>query len=434
MTITIIGTGYVGLVTGAVFADFGHKVYCVDIDPKKIDSLKKGNVPFFEPGLEELVRRNLVQKRLIFTTSYETSVPKSKVVFICVGTPPKTNGEADLTYLFDAVKETAKHLKGYTLITIKSTVPIGVEEKLEETIKGTAKNKFEFASCPEFLKEGSAVEDAKNPDRIVIGTKSKKAADLLLDLYKHLNGQRVVCDLRSAQTIKYVANTFLATKISFANAVADICEKLGADAEIVLSGAGYDKRIGRNFLYPGVGYGGSCFPKDVSAFIHIADNVGYNFQLLKSVEDINHNQVNVFFQKVTKHLKKLDGKTVTVLGLSFKPNTDDIREAPSVKVISKLLEQGAIIQAYDPAAANHIRNMFKDGVKIYENPYDALEGSEAMLIITEWNEFKELDLTKVKHTMSKPIIIDGRNIYNPETVRSLGFVYEGIGRIQSNKL
>lgn len=428
MTISIIGTGYVGLVTGAVFADFGHKVYCVDVDEKKIHSLKQGSIPFFEPGLEELVKRNLAQKRLFFTTDYQTAVPNSKVVFICVGTPPKENGEADLTYLFDSVKETAKHLKGYTLITIKSTVPIGVEQQLEDIIKDTTNSKFEFASCPEFLKEGSAVEDAKNPDRIIIGTKSKKAADLLLDLYKHLNGQRVICDLRSAQTIKYVANTFLATKISFANAVANICEKLGADAETVLTGVGLDKRIGRSFLNPGVGYGGSCFPKDVSAFIHIAGQTGYDFQLLKSIEEINRRQIDIFFEKITKHLKNLDKKTVSVLGLSFKPNTDDIREAPSVKIINKLLEQRAIVKAYDPAAANHIRKLFGEKIEITENPYDALEGSKAMLIVTEWNEFKELDLIKAKRLMSKALIVDGRNIYNPELVKALGFIYEGMGR------
>lgn len=428
MTITIVGTGYVGLVTGAVFADFGHKVYCLDIDQNKIAKLKGGDIPFYEPGLEELVRINLAQKRLVFTTSYSQSIPKSKVVFICVGTPAKENGEADLTYLFSSIKETAKHLKGYTLMAIKSTVPIGVEVELEAIMKNTAKNKFEFASCPEFLREGSAVEDAKNPDRIVIGTKSTKAADLLLDLYKHLNGQRLVCDLRSAQTIKYAANTYLATKISFANAIANICEKLGADAETVLTGVGLDRRIGKNFLSPGVGYGGSCFPKDVAAFIQIADSIGYNFSLLKATQEINKKQVDLFIDKITQALGTISGKTVGILGLAFKPNTDDIREAPSVRIISKLLQQEAKIKAYDPAAANNVRKVFGSQIELTENPYDALTDAEVMLVITEWNEFKELDLVKAKKLMSQPVIIDGRNIYDPEKVQSLGFIYQGIGR------
>lgn len=428
MTISIIGTGYVGLVTGAVFADFGHKVYCVDVDEKKISTLKKGDLTFYEPGLEEMVRRNLVQKRLIFTTSYSQSVPNSKVVFICVGTPAQDNGEANLTYLFDSVKETVKHLKGYTLIAIKSTVPIGVEVELEKMTENSAKGKFEFASCPEFLREGSAVEDAKNPDRIVIGSKSTKAVDLLLDLYKHLNGQRLICDMRSAQTIKYAANTYLATKISFANAIANICERMGADAETVLTGIGLDKRIGRSFLYPGVGYGGSCFPKDVAAFIKIADKSGYDFSLLKATEEINKSQANLFFDKVTKVVGNLQDKQIALLGLAFKPNTDDIREAPSLRIIPQLLQAGAKIQAYDPAAANNIRKMYGDQIKITETPYEAVKDTEALLIITEWNEFKELDLTQVKKLMAKPIIVDGRNIYDPERVRSLGFTYASMGR------
>lgn len=428
MTITIIGTGYVGLVTGAVFADFGHKVICVDTDEKKIDSLIQGDVPFFEPGLEELVRQNLVQKRLIFTSSYKEAVPNSQVVFICVGTPSDKNGEANTNYLFEAISETARHFKNNTLIVIKSTIPIGLEEKIEKTIKNQSKNKFELASCPEFLREGSAVEDAKNPDRVVIGTTSKKATNTLLELYKHINGYRLVCDIRSAQTIKYAANTYLATKISFANAVANICERLGADAEIVLEGVGLDKRIGKNFLRPGVGYGGSCFPKDVSAFIHIAQNAGYDFTLLKSVEEINQGQVDLTLQKLSKEIGNLKGKTISILGLAFKPNTDDIREAPSVKIIKKLLGQGAKVKAYDPAAANNIQNIFENNVEITQNPYDALKNSEAMLIVTEWNEFKELNLSKVKKLMKKAIIIDGRNIYDPSKVKTLGFSYQGIGR------
>lgn len=428
MTISIIGTGYVGLVTGAVFADFGHQVFCVDIIKEKIDSLKKGEIPFYEPGLEELVKRNIAQKRLFFTTNYATSIPKSKVVFICVGTPPKENGEADLSCVYSATKETAKYLRRYTLIAIKSTVPIGVETDLKKVISQITKVPFEFASCPEFLREGSAVKNAVQPDRIVIGTQSQKAADILLDLYKHFNGQRVVCGLGSAQMIKYVANSFLATKISFANAIANLCDKLGADAEVVLHGVGLDQRIGRTFLYPGVGYGGSCFPKDVSAFAKIAQKTGSPFKLLDEVNLINKNQAQIFVDKVANALKPIKGKTVTVLGLSFKPNTDDIREAPSLKIIKKLLDLGAKVKAYDPQAIKHVKKIFAGKIEFSENPYQALEESEALLLITEWNEFKELDLLKIKKIMKQPIIIDGRNIYDPTKVKTLGFLYRGIGR------
>ncbi|MBI4039693.1 UDP-glucose/GDP-mannose dehydrogenase family protein [Candidatus Daviesbacteria bacterium] len=429
MTISIIGTGYVGLVTGAVFADFGHKVYCVDIDEEKIKMLKNGMIPFYEPGLEELVKRNINQHRLFFTTKYSQAVPLSKIVFICVGTPPAANGEADLTYLFNSVSETAKHLKGYTLIAIKSTVPIGVEDELQSLIGKNTKARYEFASCPEFLREGSAVEDAMKPDRIVFGTKGNKAADILLDLYKHFNGQRLVCDLRSAQMIKYAANALLATKVSFANAVAILCEKTGADVEVVLDGVGLDRRIGRNFLHPGVGYGGSCFPKDVIAFIKIADKAGYDFDLLKSVDQINRDQVDYFVQKTQKLLDGLNDKTIAVLGLSFKPNTDDMREAPSVSIINKLIAGGAYVKAYDPVANDNAKRILQN-VDVYfaQDPYDAARGADAIMIVTEWNEFKELDLSELKKLMNKPVIIDGRNIYDPNQVRSLGFIYQGIGR------
>lgn len=428
MTISIIGTGYVGLVTGAIFADFGHKVFCVDVDEKKINSLKKGDLTFYEPGLEEIVKRNIVQKRLFFTTNYAQAVPKSKVIFICVGTPQSQNGEADLSYLFSAVSQTAQYLKSFTLIAIKSTVPIGVEEELEKIIKEKSPAQFEFASCPEFLREGSAVEDAQNPDRIVIGTKSKKAADMLLDLYKHLNGQRVICDLRSAQIIKYVANSFLATKISFANSIANLCEKTGADIETVLTAVGLDKRIGRTFLYPGVGFGGSCFPKDIAAFINLAQKNGCNLEIMEAVREVNEKQADLFVDKIIKQLKSVKGKTLAILGLSFKPNTDDIREAPSVKIIQKLLNLGAKIKAYDPAAVLNAKKVLGDAVTFTNSSYEALEKAQALILVTEWNEFKELDLEKTKKIMDKPIIFDGRNIYNPQKVKDLGFIYQGIGR------
>lgn len=428
MTISIIGTGYVGLVTGAIFADLGHKVFCLDIDKQKIASLKNGEIPFYEPGLKELVKRNVDQKRLLFTTESREAIPKSKVVFICVGTPANGNGEANLSYLFSAVTEVAKHLKGYTLIAIKSTVPIGVEVELEKLISSSATAKYEFASCPEFLKEGSAIEDAQCPDRIIIGTKSKKAADLLLDLYKHMNGQRIVCDLRSAQMIKYAANSFLATKISFANAVANLCEKSQADAEVVLRGIGLDNRIGKAFLSPGVGFGGSCFPKDIAAFIKLAEKYGHSFDLLKAVESINQQQIDLFIEKVIKLVNPIKGKTLAVLGLAFKPNTDDIREAPSIKIINKLLKMGAKINTYDPVAANNARVVLENSVTFTEDPYIALKDADAMLVVTDWNEFKELDLEKARKIMKKPTIIDGRNIYDPIKIKQLGFIYQGVGR------
>lgn len=428
MTISIIGTGYVGLVTGAVFADLGHKVYCVDIDDTKIKKLEKGEIPFFEPGLQELVKKTSSQGRLFFTTSYQQSVPNSKIVFVCVGTPPKDNGEPNLSYLHQATESAAKHLKDYTLIVIKSTVPIGVEKELEALIKKNSNAEFEFASCPEFLREGSAVEDTQTPDRIIIGTNSKKAADILLKLYEHFNGQRLICDLTSAQMIKYAANSLLATKISFANAIANLCEKTGADVELVLKGVGLDKRIGRPFLYPGVGYGGSCFPKDISAFIKIAEKAGLNFNLLKAVEEINNNQPHMFFDKVVEELGNLKDATIAILGLAFKANTDDIREAPSIKIIDLLLSKGAKIKAYDPEAMENMRQIFGDKIQYEENPYKAVEDASALLLITEWNEFRELDLVEVKKLMKKAIIFDGRNIYDPKEIKELGFIYHGIGR------
>ncbi|MDD2822910.1 MAG: UDP-glucose/GDP-mannose dehydrogenase family protein [Candidatus Daviesbacteria bacterium] len=428
MNISVIGTGYVGLVTGAVFADLGHKVCCVDVDESKIEKLIQGEIPFFEPGLQELVKKNLNKGRLIFTTSYEQSVPNSQVVFICVGTPPKNNGEPNLEYLYQATESTAKYLKDYTLIAIKSTVPIGVEKELESVIKKNSDAEFEFASCPEFLREGSAVEDTKTPDRVIIGTNSKKAADILLKLYEHFNGQRIICDLTSAQMTKYAANSLLATKISFANAIANLCESTGADVESVLKGVGLDKRLGRAFLYPGVGYGGSCFPKDISAFIKIAEKEKIDFKLLKAVEEINNNQPKKLFDKVIRELGNIKNETVAILGLAFKPNTDDIREAPSIKIIEMLLNKGAKIKVYDPEAMENVKKLFGDKIQYEETPYLAVTDASAALLITEWNEFKELDLEEIKRLMKKPIIFDGRNIYDPQEVRKLGFIYHSIGR------
>lgn len=430
MTITIIGAGYVGLVTAAVFSELGNKVYCVDVDHERVENLKKGKVPFYEPQLEEYLIRNIDKKKLVFTDKYNESVPNSQIVFICVGTPPKENGEADLKYLFSAVEETAKNIKNYTLITIKSTVPIGFEAELEALVKKHAKTKFEFAASPEFLREGTAIEDTLHPDRIVIGTSSPKAQKMLLELHSPLSGERVICDLRSAQLIKYASNSFLATKISFANALAILCEKMGADVTSVVRGVGLDKRIGQSFLNPGLGYGGSCLPKDVTAFIAQASHFGYDFDLLRSTDTINQNQIDNFVNKIINVFstaENLQNKKIAILGLAFKPNTDDMRDAPSVKIIKRLLELKAKIIAYDPKANNAAKKIMPE-IEYAPDVYSALSGADAGVIVTDWLEFAEIDLAKVKAIMKQPIIIDGRNIYDPQKIKDMGIKYTSIGR------
>ena len=434
MTLTVIGAGYVGLVTAAVFAELGNKIFCVDINKERIEGLKRGKVPFFEPSLSEYIKRNLSQKRLFFTTSYKESVPKSQVVFICVGTPPKENGEADLSYLFAAVEETAKNLAGYTLITIKSTIPIGFEDDLESTVKKYAKARFEFAACPEFLREGTAIEDTLHPDRIVIGSFSKKAQKILLSLHAPISGERIICDIRSAQLIKYAANSLLATKVSFANTIAALCEKMGADVEKVMAGVGADRRIGRSFLYPGIGYGGSCLPKDVLAFIAIGRHFGYDLSLLRAVDDINQWQIELFVGKVRKALgveedkgKNPQDKKVAVLGLAFKPNTDDMRDAPSIKIINHLLDLGIEVTAYDPQAMDNAKKILPK-VKFAEDVYSAIKNQDALLLVTEWPQFAQIDLARAKKLLKQPIIVDGRNLFPKDKVKELGFTYIGIGR------
>jgi UDPglucose 6-dehydrogenase len=434
MTITVIGASYVGLVTAAVFSDLGNKVYCIDVIKEKIEGLKKGEVPFYEPSLKDYIQRNIKAKRLIFTTEYKDAIPSSQNVFVCVGTPPKPDGEADLSYLFSAVEEVAKNMSKYTLITIKSTIPIGFEDDLEQTVKKHAKGAFEFAASPEFLREGTAIEDTLHPDRIVIGTTSKKAEKILLELYAPISGERLICDIRSAQLIKYASNALLATKISYANALAILCEKMNADVEKVITGVGLDKRLGRSFLYPGVGYGGSCLPKDVLAFIALSSRFDYNFSLLRAVDTINNNQVSQFINKIRKLLKTRDGGgkefaglKLAVLGLAFKPNTDDMRDAPSVKIINQLIDLGAEVTAYDPQAMDNAKKVLPP-IKYAKDPYDAVKGKDALLLLTEWPEFREMDFEKVKKLIKNPVIIDGRNIFDKEKVKSLGFKYIGVGR------
>lgn len=431
MTISIVGAGYVGLVTGSVFADFGHKVNIIDVNKKRIEELKKGKVPFFEPGLEELTKKGLESGRLEFTLNYSTAIPVSRVVFICVGTPPLEDGSVDLRQLYSATESVAKNLKGQTIIAVKSTVPIGIEIELEKIIRKNSKNHFEIVAVPEFLREGTAIEDTLHPDRIVIGVKNSrgKTVDRILDLHKHFSGERIITDLRSAQLIKYAANSLLATKVSFANAVAQLSEKIGADAEKVLHGVGLDKRIGRTYLYAGVGYGGSCLPKDVLAFVDVAQKFGYDFGLLKEVDRINQEQIENFVRKIRESLGgTVENKKIAILGLSFKPNTDDIREAPSLKIIELLLGQGAKISAFDPVAIPNVKKLLGNKIDYAKSALDAVKSADCLAVVTEWNEFLDLDLPKIKKLMKTPLIADGRNIFDAEKVKELGFKYFGIGR------
>ena len=429
MIITFIGHGYVGLVTAAIFADLGNMVWVVGRTPQKIADLNHGIMPFYEPGLEEMVKRNLAAGRIKFTLDYGKAVPGSEIIFIAVGTPPKKTGEADLTSVFEAAEEIGKHLDGYTVVATKSTVPPGTNRKVGEIITKTKLDKatFDIASCPEFLREGTALNDTMHPDRVVIGVESFKAQKIMVDLHKPINGKMIICNIETAEMIKYASNSLLSTKISFANAVAFLCERVGADVEQVLEGVGLDNRLGRSFLYPGVGYGGSCFPKDVKALIAIANTLGYDFQLLKAVDDVNEEASQLFIKKIEKTLTPLKGKTVGVLGLAFKPNTDDMREAPSIKIITALQKMGAHIKAYDPVAMENAKKLLQN-VTYQKNAYEVAEKADALVVVTEWNEFQQLDLKKIFESMRHPFLFDGRNIYEPGKVKKLGFKYQGVGR------
>lgn len=428
MTITVVGHGYVGLVTACVFADYGNKVWVIGHTKEKIARLKNGDPIIYEPGLKELLQKNLQAKRISFTLDYEKAIPESEIVFITVGTPPKENGETDLTSVLDVVRKIAKNLKkGFTVISCKSTVPVGTNRKIEIIIKRHKPKSAEFAvsSVPEFLREGTALHDTLNPDRVVIGSESKKAIELLLQLHQPINGKRVITNLSSTELIKYVSNAMLATKISFANLISLYCEKVNADVETVLEAVGQDIRIGRDFLYPGVGYGGSCLPKDVKAFISIGKNINLNTDFFNSIELVNLTVRKNFTKKI---INNAPGKKLAVLGLSFKPNTDDVREAPSLYIIDDLLKAGFEIKVYDPVATDNVKKIMADKIKYVKDPYQAIEKADALVIITEWNEFKQIDLAKVKKLLNKPYIFDGRNIYLTETMKKLGFKYYSIGR------
>ena len=429
MNISVIGSGYVGLVTGACFAELGNKVICVDCDVKKISHLKKGTVPIYEPGLEELIKLNLKNKRLKFTSSISTAVKASEVIFISVGTPALENGEADLTGIENVARSIAQNMDGYRLIVEKSTVPVETCAWVKKTISTYIKKnlKFDVVSNPEFLREGSAINDFTHPDRIVLGVESNKAKQIMTNLYKPLNRPILITNIKSAELIKHASNAFLATKISFINAIARICDKVGADVKEVAEGMGLDNRIGRYFLHAGIGYGGSCFPKDLEAFINIADRLGYDFAILKAVKNTNEEQKKYVLQKIKDELWIIKGKTIAVAGLAFKPNTDDLRNAPSIDLIRALIQEGAKVKVYDPKAMSKARETIKN-VVFCNDLYEAASAADCLVVATEWNEFKELDFAKLKKILKRPLIIDGRNIYDPKLLKALGFTYIGIGR------
>ncbi|MFA6017396.1 MAG: UDP-glucose/GDP-mannose dehydrogenase family protein [Patescibacteria group bacterium] len=429
MTITIIGHGYVGLVTACVFADFGNQVFVIGHTKEKIARLKSGDPIIYEPGLKELLQKNIQSKRISFTTDYEEAISESEIVFITVGTPPKETGEADLTAVIEVARNIGKNLKSkFTVVSCKSTVPVGTNNKIEVIINKHKSKQVDFAvaSCPEFLREGTGISDTINSDRVVIGSDNKKAIEKLVELHKPINGKRVITNLASAEMIKYASNVFLANKISFANLISFYCEKTGANVDEVLTGVGIDERIGRKFLNPGLGYGGSCLPKDVKAFLDIGKKQFVDTQLLTAIENINTKAQENFLEKIVKHSP---GKKVAIWGLSFKPNTDDIRFAPSVFIIKKLLEQDFQINVYDQEATENIKKIFADKINYSKDPYQAVNKVDSLIIITEWNEFKQIDLNKVKKLMSDPTIFDGRNIYDPSDLKKLGFKYYSIGRI-----
>lgn len=429
MNICVIGAGHVGLVTGACFAELGNQVICVDNNTSKIAGLKKSIMPFYEPGLKEMVLKNVREKRLAFTTNLKEAVRKSFVIFIAVGTPPKENGEADLTDIERVAQQVARFMPSYRLVVEKSTVPVETGKWVEHTIRVNirGRKKFDVASNPEFLREGQAIEDFMHPDRVVLGVESKRAEKILLELYKPLKSPIIVTDIKSAEIIKHASNSFLATKISFINAIANICERVGADVAKVAEGVGSDLRIGNKFLNAGCGYGGFCFPKDIEAFIRIAEKKGYNFELLKAVKKINEEQKDLMVKKIESALWNLKGKTIGILGLSFKPGTDDLRFAPSIDIIGKLKLNGAKICAFDPQAMKAARKVFKD-IKFCRDVYETARGSDCLVILTEWNEFKQIDFKRLRRLLRQPVIIDGRNIYEPQKMKRMGFRYFGVGR------
>ncbi|MDP2653510.1 MAG: UDP-glucose/GDP-mannose dehydrogenase family protein [Candidatus Omnitrophota bacterium] len=435
MNIAIVGSGYVGLVTGVCLSAIGHRVICVDNDSEKIKKLKKGLIPIYEPGLPELLRQQVKKRKLSFSVSVAEAAKKSEVIFIAVGTPSKKNGEADLTYVENVAREVAVHMDSYKLIVEKSTVPAETGKRIERTIQLNLPKKFrnknslsfDVASNPEFLREGSAIQDFMKPDRVVIGVESPRAERLLREIYKPLKAPVVVTNINSAEMIKHASNSFLATKISFINSISQICDRVGADVLKVAEGMGFDRRIGRSFLDAGIGYGGSCFPKDVDAFIRLSEKNGYHFGLLKEVRNVNEDQKASFVRLIEDKLWNIKDKTIGILGLAFKSNTDDMRNAPSLDIIAALHREGARLKAYDPQGMSNAKKMLK-GVAFCADAYALAKGCDCLLFLTEWGEFKTLNFGKIRGTMRQAVIFDGRNMLNPDSMRKLGFEYYGIGR------
>jgi len=431
MKIAVVGTGYVGLVLGACLAESGNDVICVDKDAAKVRMLRRGKLPIYEPGLEELVKRNKTEGRLVFTTELPKAVRGSSVVFIAVGTPQGEDGSADLRHVLGVAGQIARAMNGYKVVVNKSTVPVGTAERVREVIRRETTHPFSVVSNPEFLKQGAAVDDFMKPDRVVIGAEDPRAAEVMVSLHKpftRTGAPIMVMDCASAELSKYASNAFLATKISFMNEIANICDLFGADVDRVRQAVGSDRRIGSSFLFPGVGYGGSCFPKDVKAIARFAADKKYDFKILKAVDAVNELQKRVLVKKMEKHFGNLKGKTIAVWGLAFKPKTDDMREAPAVPIIEALLAKGARVQAYDPEAAKTARAIFGSRVTFATRTYDALKGADALVVITEWQEFREPDFARIKKLLRAPVVFDGRNIYQPEQMKAQGFTYHSIGR------
>lgn len=432
MHISVIGTGYVGLVTGACFAEFGITTTCMDVDAQRIENLEKGEVPFFEPGLSELVTKGVKEQRLDFSTDIAKSVERALVIFIAVGTPSRADGSADLSFVEEVGKAIGRNMTGYKVIVTKSTVPVGTGKRLREVIEAhqAVACEFDIVSNPEFLREGSAIEDFLRPNRIVIGTDSAQATAIMKDLYRPLyllETPIVITDVPTAEMIKYASNAFLAVKISFINEVANICERTGANVQIAAKAMGLDNRIGGKFLHAGPGYGGSCFPKDVSAMIQTGDDVGYDFQIARAAAQVNAKQREFMVEKIRGVLGEVKGKTLAVLGLSFKPNTDDLRDSPAISISKQLMEEGATIRGYDPAALEEALRMLP-GLVPCRDAYQAIEGADAVILMTEWNQFRNLDLDRIKAELRTPIFLDLRNVYEPDRLLKLGFDYHSVGR------
>jgi UDPglucose 6-dehydrogenase len=433
MKIAVVGTGYVGLVLGACLAENGNDVICVDKDEAKIETLNAGGIPIYEPGLEEMVRRNRHEERLTFTTDLQAAVRASSIVFIAVGTPQGEDGSADLRHVLAVARDVGRAMNKYTVVVDKSTVPVGTAKKVSETIAKETKQPFSVASNPEFLKQGAAIEDFMKPDRVVIGTTpgDDKAAAIMRELYApftRTGAPIIMMDTASAELCKYAANSILAARISFMNEIANVCELVGADVDHIRKAIGADRRIGTSFLFPGVGYGGSCFPKDVKALLKSASDHGYDFKTLRAVEAANESQKERLVEKMQRHFQTLRGRTIALWGLAFKPRTDDMREAPAIPIIERLLEHGASVRAYDPAAGPVARRLFDGRIALFEKSYDALDNADALAIVTEWNEFREPDFAKMRSLLRSPVVFDGRNIYSPGQMQALGFTYFSIGR------